>query len=186
MSQKACPYWPDKSIYFLIGSTFLHFPYFREAEQKQFFLNQIKKINKILNIPISAYSIAINHYHLKFYLEKGLDLAKVRQLLHGGTSFEYRKRFGTKYKEMWQSFKVIRVVGEEMDRKVTGYIIGNLLKHKEVSTFNELKENRFSSFWHTAEKYGEEYARGLVYKVIDVSEDAEGEVGVEEFKSIKI
>jgi len=37
-----------------------------------------------------------------------------------------------------------------MDWKVTGYIIGNLLKHKEVGTFNELKQNKFSSFWFTA------------------------------------
>src|SRR3989338_3865588 len=171
MPEKQNPFWPDESIYFLTGSTFLHFAYFREPEQKQILLDQIKKINKILNIPISAYSIAINHYHIKFYLKRGLDLAKVRQFLHGGTSFLYRKRFGTKYKEMWQSFKVIRVIGEEMDSRVTGYIIGNLLKHKEASTFNELKENHFSSFWYTAGKHGEEYARDLVYKVIDVPED---------------
>ena len=79
-----------------------------------------------------------------------------------------------KYKEMWQSSKALRVTSEEMDWKVTGYIIGNLLKHKEVNTFKELRNDPFSSYSHTAEKYGEELARELVYSVIDTSEDGDG------------
>jgi len=157
--QPVYPYWPDNAIYFLTGSTFLHYPYFQSKEQKQVLLNQIKKIKRRLNIPVLAYSIAINHYHLKFYLEKGLYLAKIKQIIHGGTSFEYKRRFNMKYRDMWQSTKVVRIISDEMNWKITGYIICNLLKHKEVSTFDELKQNSFSSYWCTARRHGESYAR---------------------------
>jgi hypothetical protein len=115
------PYWPDESIYFLTDSTYLHYPYFKTDAQKEIVLNQIKKIYKNFAIPVSTYSIAANHYHLMIYLEKGLDLAKVKQLLRGGVSFEYRKRIGSAYEEMWQNWKIIRIKNEAAKHKITGY-----------------------------------------------------------------
>lgn len=180
------PFWPDKSVYFLTDSTFLHFPYFNSYEQKLIVLEQIKKINTKLGIPISAFSIAVNHYHLKFYLEKGLNIIKVKQLLRGGISLEYRKKFPMPYKDMWQTRKTLVVQSQEMDCKVTGYIIGNLLKHKEVGTFDELKENEFSSYRYTAKKYGDDYAREMVGSVIDIDEDVWGEVDLKKLSKLKL
>lgn len=88
MPNKENPYWPNNTTYFLTGSTFLHYPYFREDGQKQILLNQIRKVEEKLRISIPIYSIAINHYHIKFYLKNGLDLSKIKQLIHGGTSYE--------------------------------------------------------------------------------------------------
>ncbi len=194
MKQK--PYWPNNTIYFLTCSTFLHYPYFREDEQKQIVLNQIEKVQNLLKDnhrlkPCRSsllphfdkeliYSIAINHYYLKFYLENGLLLAKIKQVMHGGTTFEYKKRYKMHYKDMWQSSKIIRIISEEMDWKVTGYIIGNLLKHKELSTFEELAENPFSSYQKIVTEYDEEFARELVYSVINVDENADGVIDVKE------
>ena len=179
-------YWPDNSVYFLTGSTFLHYPYFKTSEQKQIVLEQIKKIKERFKISITAYSIAINHYHLKFYLENGLDLAKVKQLMHGGITFKYKKEYKMKYDEMWQSSKTLLITSDNMDWKITGYVIGNLLKHKEVSTFDELKNNSFSSYKFVAEKYGDECAQELVRRVIDVSKDIEGAVDMAELEKINI
>ena len=64
---------------------------------------------------------------------------------------------------------------------MTGYIAGNLLKHKEVSTFRELKQNPFSSYKYIAEKFGDEMAEDLVRSVINIGENAEGEVAISEF-----
>lgn len=133
------PYWPNNTIYFLTGTTFLHYPYFKTLEQKEILLKQLEKVWVKLKISVPVFSIAINHYHIKFYLKDGLNLPKIKQTIHGGTSYEYQKRFKMKYKEMWQSSRVYQVVNEEADWKITGYIAGNLLKHKEVSTFEELK-----------------------------------------------
>ena len=74
--------------------------------------------------------------------------------MRGGISFEYRKRFKLPYKEIWQTRKIIRITSERMNFKVSGYIIGNLLNHKEVSTLKELKESEFSDYWYMADKYG--------------------------------
>ncbi len=186
MQNKQQPFWPDNSIYFLTGSTFLHYPYFREWKQKQIILNQFKKIRAELGIPVSAYSISINHYHAKFYLEKGIYLSKVKQLIHGGTSFYYKNKYKPKYEEIWQDSKTIIITSEEMNWKVDGYTDGNLLKHKEVNTFQELKENPFSSFKYRAEKYGDEFARNLVRGVIITEEDSEGEVDMGKLQKIKI
>ena len=183
---KTKSHWPDNSIYFLTGSTFLHYPYFKTSEQKEVVLGQIKKIKNKLKIPIIAFSIAINHYHLKFHLEKGLELAKVKQLMHGGLTFAYRKKYKMKYKDMWQSKKTLLITSDEMDWKTTGYIIGNLLKHKEVSTFEELKNNLFSSYRFTAERYGDENAQELVREVISVDEDNEGEIDFGGLKKLNI
>jgi len=183
---KTKSYWQDNSIYFLTGSTFLHYPYFKTSEQKEIVLEQIKKIKNKLKIPVIAFSIAINHYHLKFYLERGLDLAKVKQLMHGGLTFAYRKKYKMKYEDMWQSKKTLLITSDKMDWKTTGYIIGNLLKHKEASIFEELKNNPFSSYKFIAEKYGNENAREIVRQVINVDEDIEGGVDFESLKRLKI
>lgn len=172
------PSWPDDTIYFLTDATFLHYPYFRTDEQKEIVLNQIIKLNKELEIPISAYSIAVNHYHIKFYLPKGKNLSEIKQILRGGISFNYRKQFDVRYNEMWQTRKILQVWKESVNWKITGYIAGNLLKHKEVSTFQELKENRFSSFRYLVDRIGEDAARDLVYQVIECEEDSWGVVDV--------
>lgn len=176
--------WQDDAIYFYTLFTFLHFPYFKDEEQKQIVLNQFKKIKEKYNIKINSYSIAINHFHLKFYLKNGSEMKNILQTLRGGTTFEYKKKFSRimKYKEMWQSRKIYIITSEEMDWKVTGYIIGNLLKHKEISTFEELKNNKFSSYWYYAKKYEDKIMQDLVSSVIDVKETSEGDIGLKELK----
>jgi hypothetical protein len=178
LKEREC-FWPDNSIYFLTDSTFLHFPYFNSEAKKKIVLDQIVKIKTQLNIPIQSYSIAVNHYHIKFYLKNGNDLKKVKQLLRGGISYLYRKNFKMPYGDMWQSRKIIWVKSELMDWKVSGYIAGNLLKHKEIGTFKELRKSRFSSFWNLVEKYGENEAIDIVRGVINVNEDARGEVDID-------
>jgi len=185
MPNRENPYWPNNTTYFLTGSTFLHYPYFREDEQKQILLDQIKKVEEKLGISTPIYSIAINHYHLKFYLKNGLDLSKIKQLIHGGTSYEYKKRYKMKHREMWQSSNVLQITSEEMDWKITGYIAGNLLKHKEVSTFEELKNNPFSCYQKLANQYGEKVINDLIYCVINVEENADAEVDIDAIKEAK-
>lgn len=172
--------WSDNTIYFLTDSTYLHYPYFSSDNQKQIILNQFKKLRERLGIPFSAFSISKNHYHIKFFLKDGSDMLKVKQLLRGGISYEYKKIYHVPYREIWQSRKILSITSDEMDKKVSGYIAGNLLKHKEVSTFSELRENCFSSFGYMAEKYGDDFMRELVYSVIAVDEDAWGEADMDD------
>ncbi len=179
--------WPDNAIYFYTLSTFLHFPYFKEDLQKEIILYQFKKIREKYKVKIDSYSIAVNHFHLKFYLESGRLMKQILQVLRGGTAHEYKKKFSAlmKYKEMWQSRRIYTIASPEMSRMVNGYVIGNLLKHKEVSTFEELKNNRFSSYWYYAKKYGDKEMQKLVRAVIDINESNKGEIDLGNLVKIK-
>jgi hypothetical protein len=59
---------------------------------------------------------------------------------------------------------------KQLSIKLPG-IIGNLIKHKEVNSFTELKENKFSSCWFTVNSLGEQITHELICSVIDVGED---------------
>jgi hypothetical protein len=178
--------WPDHAIYFYTDSTFLHFPYFNDDNKKQIVLNQIIKLNKQLGIPITDYSIAVNHYHLKFYLKKGMELSKAVQLLRGGISYEYNKRYEKPYQDMWQTRHTIIIKSEDMNRKTSGYIIGNLLKHKEASTFDDLMNDNYSSFKYAAERLGRVEATELVRQVIDSVEDRDGMIDFEGLSHVSL
>ena len=178
--------WPDNTYYFLTTSTFTHYPYFKEVPQKQIVLNKIKQIKQVLKVPILAFSINLNHFHLKFHLDDGRKITQLKNILHSGTSREYRKLYHVPYETFWQSTKVFYIKNEEISWKVTGYTIGNPLKHREVSTFVELKENPFSSYYYTVKKFGEKQAQEIVRSVINVGENNEGMVNMKALENIKI
>jgi hypothetical protein len=73
-----------------------------------------------------------------------------------------------------------------MNWKVSGYIMGNLLKHREVDNFYELAKSPYSSFGYKMIKYGEKNARSLVRGVIVVDEDSDGEVNVKELTKLRL
>ncbi|MBU1895828.1 transposase [Patescibacteria group bacterium] len=174
-----------QGVYFLTGSTFLHFPYFKTEEEKEILLNQIIKLQKEHSIEICAYSIQINHYHLLFKINKENEVALVKKIMNGGTSFVYQKKYKMKYSTMWGTQKTIRIWNQKMYWNVVAYICGNLLKHREIGTFEELKNNIFFSYGYFADKYGEKFIKEGIYKVIDVVEGAEGEVNWQDLKSVK-
>lgn len=186
LSKRQKVQWPDNTYYFLTTSAFAHYPYFKEIPQKQIVLNKIKQVKQVLEVPILAFSINLNHFHLKFHLDDGRKMTKLKNILHSGISREYRKLYQVPYKTFWQSTKVFYIKNEEISWKISGYIIGNLLKHREVNTFNELKENTFSSYYHTDKKFGEKQAQEIVRSVIDIKENNEGVIDMEELEKIKV
>jgi len=149
-------------------------------------LDQIKKLKKQWNIQISAFSIQINHYHLLFQARTEGQVAKAKQIMHGGTSYQYGKKYRMKYKELWGTQKTMRVWSEQMYWKVAAYICGNLLKHHEVGTFKELESNPFSSYGYFADKCGEDFMKEGIYGIIDVEESVQGELDWEEIKQARL
>jgi len=123
---------------------------------------------------------------MMFYTCRDSDVALVKQYMHGGTSAKYRKIHRRTSAQMWGTMKTIRVYSNEMYWKIIGYICGNLLKHREVGTFEDLRQNPFSSYAHFARKYGDDFMREVIYKVIYVSEDAEGSLDIENIDKMKL
>ena len=114
-----------------------------------------------------------------FYADKGEKVSFVKRFLKNNVSREYRENYKVPYSEMWHSTRVFWVKDDKMFWGVRGYITGNLLKHKEVSGFQELYDNPFSSFKYTTDKFGFDTLRELVKSVIEVKEDSYGDVDVE-------
>lgn len=185
LPQKQKIIWPDNAFFFLTTSTCLHYPYFQEPEQKQIILDKLRYIKKVHKIPFQAYSIAINHFHIMFYLRSGKTMTQLKNTLHSKISREYKEIYQVKYKNFWQTTKTYFIKDEKMYWNVIGYIIGNLLKHQEVGTFQELKENPFSSYRYYTQKYGDETVQELVREIIDINETAENIVNFKQLKSIK-
>lgn len=169
--------WPDNCYFFLTVSTFLHYPYFQEPDQKQIVFNAIKHLKQKWNIQIQAYAILINHLHLIFYLKEGRYVTSVKRFIKSSITREYKRKFSIKYKEFWSSIRVLWIQPkDDIYWAIQGYVIGNLLKHREVSTFNELYQDPFNSFQYIADKHGFDFACNIVREVIIVDENADGEV----------
>lgn len=186
LPQKQKIVWSDNTYYFLTNSTYLHYPYFKKSEQKQLVFDFIKTLQLKYSIPVQSFAILITHQHLMFYTKKGEQVTFVKRFLKNSISREYRKIYHVPYKEFWHSTRVYRIKDEKMYWGILGYICGNLLKHKEVSNFQELYNNPFSSFKYIADKYGFDAAKELVLKVIKLEESAYGEVETEKIKDINI
>jgi len=178
--------WPDNRYYFLTNAAYLHYPYFKQPGQKQIILDSIKKLQSEYSIPVQDFSIAMNHHHLIFHADKGEKVSFVKRFLKNNVSREYRKIYQVPYSEMWHSTRVFWVKDEKMFWGVRGYITGNLLKHKEVSSFQELYDSPFSSFKYTADKFGFDTLIELVKSVIEVREDSYGEVDMKEIEDLDI
>ena len=178
--------WPDNSVFFTTSSTFLHYPFFREFNQKMIVLDKIKQVGNIEGMEVIAYSIAMNHFHLLTHVRKGLAITKMKTLLHSGISREYRKAFNVPYPDFWQNSRTLWIKDEKAYWSVLGYTAGNLLKHKEVGSFKELLESPFSSFSILSQEHGLETSREIVTAVIAVEESAEGAIDIEEISACEI
>ncbi|MFH1946957.1 MAG: transposase [Candidatus Magasanikbacteria bacterium] len=163
----------QSGIYFLTGSTFLHYPYFKTSQQKDIVYDRIAKLKEKYGVTVSAYSIQINHYHLIVCCDNDQLIPKIKQFIHGGVSKNYRDRFSYKYKEMWGNAKTVYIKDMNMYWGIAGYVCGNLLKHKEVNKISDLRFNRYCSYEHFVGKYGEEKMRLLIYNVLQLDENKE-------------
>ena len=128
----------------------------------------------------------MNHHHLIFHADRGGKVSLVKRFLKNNVSREYRKIYQVPYSEMWHSTRVFWIKDEKMFWGVRGYVAGNLLKHKEASSFQELYDNPFSSFKYTADKFGFDTLTELVKSVIEVKEDSYGEVDMKGIEDLDI
>jgi len=167
------PFWPPNSFYFITSKTFLGEKIFNDYHKKKIVLEQIHKAVKKLNIPIYAYSIAENHYHALLYFNDFKKHSKFKQIVNGGSAFLYNKKYHTEneFGKMWLDSRSLIVYNQKSLLRVIGYIAGNLLKHKEVEYFRELKKCPFSSYRQLVEEIGDEEAENIVRRVIKVEED---------------
>ncbi len=155
----------NNSYYFLTTPTFNHEKYFNTNKKKNIILKQLNNIKNKFKISIYAYSIAYDHYHLLFYLEDKNRLKDIIRVINGGSSFVLNKIDGIN-RRIWDNYWTKIILEERMFYNVWGYIIGNLLKYKEVQDFSELNKSPYSSFSQAVREHGLEFTVEIVKNVI--------------------
>ncbi len=167
------PYWPADSLYFITSKVSLNKKIFDNYKKKKIVLSQIKKAVEQLSIRIFAYSISMNHYHVLLHINNYEKHGQFKQIVNGGSAYLYNKSLREteeRLGKMWLDSKSLIINNEKSLLNVIGYISGNLLKHKEVKNFQELKRCPFSSYRQMVLKYGDEEAELIVRRVIDTEE----------------
>jgi hypothetical protein len=164
---------------------FLHYPYFRADEQKQIVLQRVLMLTEKYRVSGVVYSIAMNHFHLRLTINVE-DKSRIKQYLRGGISYDYKKSFPGRYSTFWQTHHEMIIENKLIDLKITGYIIGNLLKHREVGRICDLWDCPFSSYASIAKRYGREQADALIRQVINVNENSRGEIDPYQLRQLKL
>ncbi|MFA5187752.1 MAG: transposase [Patescibacteria group bacterium] len=154
----------DHNYYFITCRTFNRESFFSEDDLKQLLLDKILETSKNFEFKIDAYSILSNHYHLLFYLFKGLELKEIIQRINGGISYELNK-FGKKYSSIWEPYHNKNISDEEAYFNVMGYIIGNPFKHGLVKSISELKNYKFCNYNEKAQEFGEDGIDEIICRV---------------------
>ena len=166
-------FWPSDAYYFVTSKTFLSDKFFNDYNKKKIVLDQIRKAVKLLNIPIYAYSIAQNHHHSLLYFDNYKKHAKFKQIVNGGSAFIYNRRYKSEgsISKIWFDSRSLIVYNLKSFSNVIGYIAGNLLKHKEIKDFLELKQCPFSSYRQLVKQIDDYAAEDIVSRVIKIEED---------------
>lgn len=94
----------DETVYFITASALNKKPYFDTYKKKQILRNKLFGVIKKLNFSLYAWVILSNHYHILLKTNKGKDLSKFIQLLHGGSSFELNKLDKIKERQVWFNY----------------------------------------------------------------------------------
>ena len=171
----------DNCYYFVTRSTFSREKLFNSDNEKRIILNRLISSQKKFNFSLNAFSILANHYHYLIFLPQGNILPKLEQFIAGGSAYELN-HLANVSRRVWSEYWE-KVVNEENLEKILGYILGNLLKHKEISDFNELQVSPFSSYRQAIIRYGKEAVEDLVLSTEGL--DLENKTDFEKlFKSI--
>ena len=151
----------DYNYYFITCKTLDGKNYFSEDFKKQIILDELLNAEKYFKVQFIAYSILSNHYHLLFYLAKGLDLQKIMRKINGAISFNLK---GIN-KPIWDDYYNSNVLDENSFYKVTGYIIGNPFKHRLVKSIDDLSNYKFCNYKEKLKEYGKEGINEIIANV---------------------
>jgi len=137
----------EEGIYFITSHTLNFEPIFKEVKLIQTFYNSLIKVQKILNFPIYAYVILLNHFHLILKTPVKGDLSEIMFRIKGFSSREINKARDVKGKSIWQDRYYDHIIRDERDfEKHCDYIHYNPVKHKLVDKPELWKWSSYMAF----------------------------------------
>lgn len=165
-------YFLDNAYYFITVPTFQREQIFNTLEKKRILLERIQEGIMKFSLREADYSILANHYHLIGYFQEGSAIPKFLQYLNGGAAYDLHKRFGNPAANTpaWDEYHIYCVTDDVALSKIRGYVVGNPLKHGDVSNFAELSQYPFSSYAHLAARFDPETVQEWVRSVITLDD----------------
>lgn len=154
----------NHNYYFITCRTFNKESLFINDEFRQMVLDVLLNTADKLNFKFEAYSILSNHYHLLFYLDSGVDLKRIMQMINGSVSYRLNQIRST-HGSVWDQYHNKNVIGEEAYYKVLGYILGNPFKHGLVENIQQLKDYKYCNYNKKAAELGEDTVTDIICKV---------------------
>lgn len=159
----------DKGIYFVTSST---------IKKERFFNNDFKLslLKERLEISINKYKIKMyawvllaNHYHLLFYLGKGISLISFIKFINGGSSYDLNKLEKSQGRKIWWNYWDRCIRGETDFYKRFNYIHRNPVKHGYVKSNSDYN---FSSYSYYKNKYGTDFLLDIEerYSILDFTD----------------
>jgi len=166
-------YFLDNAYYFITVPTYQRGQIFNTPEKKRILLERVREGTIKFSLRETDYSILANHYHLIGYFQKGRIIPKFLQYLNGGAAYDVHKRFGSPAVNTptWDEYHVYCVTDDAVLAKIRGYVVGNPLKHGDVSSFAELSQYPFSSYAQLVTQFGEPTVQEWVRSVIATEEN---------------
>jgi len=147
----------DNALYFISARTKDRCNFFNDNIKKDMLKNKIDNAVGKYEAKLYSWVILPNHYHLLIAIKFGNDLAKIENLINGGSSHELNVYDKQSERKIWYQYWDY-ILRDESDFYVRfNYIHNNPIKHGCVKDFNELKDYNYCSYKDYLEKYGEKW-----------------------------
>jgi hypothetical protein len=166
----------DNVYYFITVPTVQCFPFFDTVKKKSLILARLEKSKDLFQLEDIDFSIMSTHYHFVSYFRDGRIIPRVLQMVNGGSAYDLNRITDNK-KPVWDEYFIYLIDKEALLAKVRGYIVGNPVKHNEVTTLEELEKYPFSSFSTLIKRIEKEQVLSWIQSVILLDDDKfEGEI----------
>ena len=131
---------------------------FEDRDDKEMFMEGVKKYQERLGFKVYAYVIMDNHFHLLIETSEGRNISKIMQGILLSYSCRYRKKYG-RVGHVWQGrFKSKPVVNDQQIVENIKYIHENPLRARMVKAIDEYK-------WSSAKFYDRQEVDGYLIKL---------------------
>lgn len=158
----------DDTIYFISVHTHDNLFLFND-NRKEELIRLIIKLIKQYNYGLFAYVILQNHYHLLLRVSNAQHLSDLFKNLHGGLSFNWNLEDKSRGRTIFQNYWDYCIRDEKDFFTHFNYIHQNPIKHRLVTSLEELKIYKFCSYNKWLIKMGEEWMSEILenYPIIN-------------------
>ena len=159
----------DQSIYFITCRTVNKEKFFSTDAQKYILYSCLKTGLLAFKIPVYAFVILDNHYHLLIKIQKAEDLPLFIKFLNGKSSFELNKLENKQGRKIWYQYFDHTIRDETDFWKHFNYIHQNPVKHGLRKNLAGILDYPFSSAKSWSKIKGEEWLDSCFefYPIVD-------------------